>query len=107
MPELPEVQTTINDLKKEIVGRKITSVWFDTPKIIKGLKPADFKKQIKGLKIEKVSRRGKNILIYLGQKSKVRDQKFLLLIHQKMTGHLLMGKWKVNKFSSLKELKLL
>lgn len=95
MPELPEVQTVVNGLNKKIVGRKIIGVWFDTPKLIKGLKPADFEKQIKGLKIEKVSRRGKNILIYL-------SKSHLLLIHQKMTGHLMYGKWKISKVSSNK-----
>ena len=53
MPELPEVQTIVSDLNKKIIGRKITGVWFDAPKIIKKPKPADFEKQIKGLKIEK------------------------------------------------------
>ncbi|MFA5098802.1 MAG: DNA-formamidopyrimidine glycosylase [Candidatus Paceibacterota bacterium] len=100
MPELPEVQTVVNGLNKKIVGRKITGVWFDSPKIIKKLKSADFEKQIKGLKIEKVSRRGKNILIYLTTNNKLQTQKYLLLIHQKMTGHLMIGKWKIHKVSS-------
>lgn len=34
MPELPEVQIIVEDLKKKIVGRRITGVWFDAPKII-------------------------------------------------------------------------
>ncbi len=95
MPELPEVQTVVNGLNKKITGRKITGVWFDFPKNIKKPKPADFEKQIKGLKIEKISRRGKNILIYL-------SQNYLLLIHQKMTGHLLYGKWRIKRVSSFK-----
>ena len=99
MPELPEVQTVVNDLNKKVIGRKITGVWFDWPKMIKD--PLDqsktrvahkhvaaFEKFLKGEKIIKVKRRAKNILIYLtGDK--------LLLIHQKMTGHMLVGKWKV------------
>jgi len=48
----------------------------------------EFKKEIKGKKIQKILRRGKNILIDLsGGKT--------LLIHQKLTGHLLYGKWKM------------
>jgi len=85
MPELPEVQTIVNDLNKKIVGRKITDVWFDWPKMIKSPR---FKGLIKGKKILSVKRRGKNILIYL-------SGGLLLLIHQKMTGHMLVGKWKV------------
>ncbi len=99
MPELPEVQTIVDDLNKKVVGRKITGAWFDWPKMIKD--PMDqsrtkvahkhvaaFEKFIKGEKITEVKRRAKNILIYLsGDK--------LLLIHQKMTGHMLVGKWRV------------
>jgi len=40
MPELPEVETIVRDLKKEILGRKIEDVWSDTQKIIK--KPENF-----------------------------------------------------------------
>jgi len=88
MPELPEVETTVKDLWKKILSRKIEDVWTDFPRMIK--RPKDFKdfvKDIKRRKIENIRRRGKNILIYLsGNKT--------LLIHQKLTGHLLLGKWK-------------
>ena len=99
MPELPEVQTIVNDSNKKILGRKIVGVWLNTLKIIKKPKAADLEKQIKGLRIKAVKRRGKNILIYLEkcQMLNVGCQTFLLLIHQKLTGHLLMGKWKIEK----------
>lgn len=96
MPELPEVQTTVDDLNKKITGRKITGIWFDAPKLIKKPKAQNLETQIKGLKIIGVKRRGKNILIYLSQKLKVKDQ-MLLLVHQKMTGHLLYGRWEIIK----------
>lgn len=87
MPELPEVETIVKDLNKNILGRKIEDVWSDALKLIK--KPKSFQsflEEIKGRKIKNVKRRGKNILIFLsGNKT--------LLIHQKMTGHLLLGKW--------------
>lgn len=88
MPELPEVETIVRDLKKKIIGRKIKSVWFDAPKLIKKPKPAVFGKEIQGLKIENIKRRAKNILIYFSNNK-------LLLVHQKMTGHLLYGQWRV------------
>jgi formamidopyrimidine-DNA glycosylase len=112
MPELPEVQTTVNNLNKKILNRKITGVWFDNPKMISIILGADkrgiirgttrkqkefkrlFEKQIKKLEIKEIKRRGKNILIYLNPKSKILNPK-LLLIHQKLTGHLLIGKWKL------------
>ncbi|MBI3088997.1 MAG: bifunctional DNA-formamidopyrimidine glycosylase/DNA-(apurinic or apyrimidinic site) lyase [Candidatus Colwellbacteria bacterium] len=106
MPEAPEVQTIVSDLNRKIIGRKIVDVWTDWPKMIKtGAKV--FEKGIKGAKIQKVRRRGKNILIYLTKKPRTKNQKlitndYLLLIHQKMTGHLLVGKWEVKKVSSMK-----
>lgn len=87
MPELPEVETTIRDLRKKVLGRKIENVWTDWKKIVK--KPKDFtkfKKEIKRKRIKEIKRRGKNILFKLsGDKT--------LLVHQKLTGHLLFGKW--------------
>ena len=86
MPELPEVETTIRDLSPQITGRKIIDAWTDTPKLIKNLSFNEFKKLIKNKKILKLERRGKNILIFL-------SDNYLLLIHQKLTGHLLYGIW--------------
>ncbi len=102
MPELPEVQTIVDDLNKKIIGRRITDVWFDTPKIIKKPKPAELEKQIKGLKIVDVRRKGKNILVYLTNNKQPTTNDFLLLIHQKLTGHLLYGKWQIKKVSGIK-----
>jgi formamidopyrimidine-DNA glycosylase len=90
MPELPEVETTIRGLRKKIVGRKIQSVWTNTPNIIRKGSFKKFEKNIKNLKILDIKRRAKNILIYL-------SNNYLLLIHQKMTGHLLYGKWRIEK----------
>lgn len=95
MPELPEVQTIVEDLKKKIIARKIIGVWLDAPKIIKNKKPDELKKEIKGLKIIDIQRRGKNILINL-------TNDYLLLVHQKMTGHLLIGKWLIKRVSGRK-----
>ncbi|KKP98114.1 MAG: Formamidopyrimidine-DNA glycosylase [Parcubacteria group bacterium GW2011_GWC1_38_17] len=102
MPELPEVETISKDLNKKIPGLKIRDFWTDF-KAGKGLGkniqlPPDigkFKKEIISRKILKVYRKGKNILIDLSGGK-------LLLIHQKMTGHLLVGKWQINKVKSLK-----
>jgi formamidopyrimidine-DNA glycosylase len=88
MPELPEVQTTVNGLNKKVLNRAFIDVWTDWAKIVK--KPANFKnfkKEIKGKKIIKIWRRAKNIIFNL-------SDGYSLLIHQKMTGHLLVEKWK-------------
>lgn len=88
MPELPEVETIVRSLNKTILGRKIENGWSDWEKIVK--KPSnfeEFRRKIKGRKIKKIWRRGKNIIIELSENRS-------LLIHQKMTGHLLIGNWK-------------
>jgi formamidopyrimidine-DNA glycosylase len=91
MPELPEVETTISDLKKEVLGRKILDCLAETKKIIKKPKDFDFfRKEIKGAKIEKIWRRGKNIIFELSNKK-------IILVHLKLTGHFLVGKWEKEK----------
>jgi len=90
MPELPEVQTTVNGLKPKVLNGTFVDVWSDWKKLVK--KPKDFeqfKKEVKNKKIIKIWRRAKNIIFDL-------SGGYSLLIHQKMTGHLLVGKWKQN-----------
>src|SRR3989344_2555590 len=90
MPELPEVQTTVNGLRRVLPGQKILNVWTDlntkdkrkrdtvaNPKYFSG-----FRKKIIGKKIISVTRRAKNILINLNSGK-------IILVHMKMTGHLL------------------
>ncbi|MEK7138044.1 MAG: bifunctional DNA-formamidopyrimidine glycosylase/DNA-(apurinic or apyrimidinic site) lyase [Patescibacteria group bacterium] len=97
MPELPEVETVVRDLKKRVVGRKILDVWTDWPKYFKGMSLSQFKKHVVGKKIVGVSRRGKNILIEISdppsRKASARRGHHLILVHLKMTGHLLAGIW--------------
>jgi formamidopyrimidine-DNA glycosylase len=91
MPELPEVETTVSQLNKEVLGRKILDCIIETKKLIKKPKNIQaFKKQIKRAKIEKIWRRGKNIIFELSNKK-------FLLVHLKLTGHFLIGKWKKEK----------
>lgn len=89
MPELPEVETTAKSLRRKVLKRTFLDAWSDWEKTVK--KPADFesfKKEIRGKKILKIWRRAKNIIFDLsGGQS--------LLVHQKMTGHLLIGKWEI------------
>ena len=99
MPELPEVETTVKGLNAKVLKRAFVDVWSDWEKIIKKPKNFnEFKKDLKGKKIIKVWRRAKNIIIDL-------SDGYSLLIHQKMTGHMLAGKWKEvdNKWRPEKE----
>lgn len=100
MPELPEVTTTVNGLKKKIVGLTIRDVWTDISKkkVIEQFKNTiksesffeTFKTLITNKKILSVERRAKNILIHLSNNKTI-------LIHLKMTGHLLVGRYVYNK----------
>ncbi len=98
MPELPEVQTTTAGLDKELPYLFIKDVWTDLKSKDKRNKDSVknpkyfeyFKKEVKGKRILGATRRGKNILIRLeGRKT--------ILIHMKMTGHLLFGKYSYDK----------
>ncbi len=97
MPELPEVHTTSKILNELVRGKKITGVWTDyfSPHYNgkENIKNKDyfsqFKKEILEKKIIKVYRRAKNVLIEL-------DGYSTILIHMKMTGHLLYGEYVFN-----------
>lgn len=101
MPELPEVQTTVDGLQKTVVGFSITNVWTDLaikdqriPHYKNTLKDLNFfnyfKKETIGRKIKKAERRAKNILIHL-------ENKQTILVHMKMTGHMMFGLYEYNK----------
>jgi len=90
MPELPEVETIVRDLDREVRNKTFLDIWTDARNLIKRDTFESFKKKLIGKKILRVRRRAKNILIDL-------SEGYVLLIHQKMTGHLLLGKWKFEK----------
>ena len=83
MPELPEVETTVRELKNKVIGRKILKAWTDVEKMFK---PSflEFQKGAVGQTIKEISRRGKNIIL------KLSSGKYIL-VHQKLTGSLLYG----------------
>jgi len=82
MPELPEVQTVVNDLKSSgIIGATITGVQVFWPRTISKLSSATFRRRLKQQTLTDVGRRGKYIVIHLSGKDH-------LLIHLRMTGRL-------------------
>ncbi|SRR6266480_1262691 len=82
MPELPEVEHVVRALRRAIVGRQIVASQIKLPKLITPLKPAQFNRKIKGVRIEAINRRGKFILIEL-------DSDCILAVHLRMTGKFL------------------
>lgn len=104
MPELPEVHTTVTGLQKAITGLTITDIWSDmwsesnlAKNTIKDRSYFPYlTKYALQSKIIGVRRRAKYILIDL-------DNGFTLIIHMKMTGHLMHGVYEHNKKSNGKE----
>ena len=82
MPELPEVQTVVNDLiAAGLIGRKMTRVEVRYPRIIAEPAPARFRRRVTGKTITAIDRRGKYIILDL-------SGPIHLLVHLRMTGHL-------------------
>ncbi|MDD4804771.1 MAG: bifunctional DNA-formamidopyrimidine glycosylase/DNA-(apurinic or apyrimidinic site) lyase [Candidatus Pacebacteria bacterium] len=102
MPELPEVQTTVRILNKKIKNLSILDVWTDyNSKFYKGKDNIKnpkyfetFKKEILNKKFLSVERKAKNVLLNVsGGKT--------ILVHMKMTGKLLYGKYEFKDLSSV------
>ena len=85
MPELPEVETIKNELKKTVCGKKILRVEILNPKVIRQPSPGEFKKALENLKVKDIFRRGKLLVAELS------DGRFLT-VHLKLTGQLVFQK---------------
>lgn len=83
MPELPEVETTVRDLRPHLVGRTIVGATVRWKRTIAVPSATQFVKQIRDNKITALTRRGKHLVFHLRSKSKERKY---LLIHLRMTG---------------------
>jgi formamidopyrimidine-DNA glycosylase len=81
VPELPEVETIVADLRPHLVGRTIVRCELSFPTIVRHPEPEDFIDEITGMRIESVGRRGKYILVHL-------TGEVVLVVHLGMTGQL-------------------
>jgi formamidopyrimidine-DNA glycosylase len=79
MPELPEVETIVRDLRQEIAGRTIKRVKFLNKDVWRRESPP--RARMVGASIESLERRGKNILIHLSNGQ-------TMIVHLMMTGRL-------------------
>ena len=79
MPELPEVQTIVNGLKKKIMNKKIISLFEQRKGTIQNFIKGDL---CEFGSVISVSRRGKYIIIQTSEKIKI-------IIHLRMTGKLI------------------
>lgn len=110
MPELPEVQTIVNDLiEAGLLHARIISVKVDWSRSIAGLSPQEFMRRLKGSRIENIRRRAKYIIFDLGENNGA------LLVHLRMSGRLRLAHASENRdkhehvsiaFSESRELRL-
>jgi formamidopyrimidine-DNA glycosylase len=82
MPELPEVETTVNDLRPVMVGKRIENVDVLAAATIETPSPEEFRKGLIGRKVVSINRRGKHLIFEL-------DNHTYLIVHMRMTGSLL------------------
>ena len=93
MPELPEVQTLVDDLiAAGLVGQTFTAARVYWPRSVATPTASAFSRQLRGKTIESIRRRGKFLVLSL-------VPRFHLLIHLRMSGrlHLLAAKTKRSK----------
>ena len=82
MPELPEVETIVRDLRASgVPGAGIADVRVFWPRTVAGCSARSFTARLRGVRIESVSRRGKYIVLGLSGGA-------WLLVHLRMTGQL-------------------
>src|SRR5947209_18345858 len=86
MPELPEVETVVRDLRPQLSGRRIVDVELGRDpaalaRVIRYPAPRAFGRRLRGQTIAAVERRGKYIVMPLGQNGG------RFIVHLSMTGH--------------------
>ncbi len=92
MPELPEVETIVNELcSSQLVGAKILEAKVFWPRTIDTLSIQEFCNQLHNQIILKISRRGKFIVFTLSH--------YTLLIHLRMTGKFILTNMDQNSSS--------
>jgi len=82
MPELPEVQTIVDELRLQLLGRAFTGLETDWAPALATVPLPQFRARLVGQRILEVRRRGKYLLFPLSSGD-------MLLIHLMMGGHLL------------------
>jgi formamidopyrimidine-DNA glycosylase len=81
VPELPEVETIVSDLRPHLAGRTIVRCELGFPAIVRHPEPEVFIDSVAGMRIAGLRRRGKYILIDL-------ENDLVLVVHLGMTGQL-------------------
>ena len=96
MPELPEVETIVRDLRPQLVGRRIESLQLTRDpairaRLVRHPSPALFVRRLRGRTITSVQRRGKYIVMPLDSRGPNHNGAAApdrVIVHLGMTGHL-------------------
>jgi formamidopyrimidine-DNA glycosylase len=83
LPELPEVETIVNDLRPRIEGRRFTGVSIDCPEMVHLTSVNELRRRLPGQVIKEIARRGKYLIFRLVSGE-------ALILHLRMTGSLLL-----------------
>lgn len=83
MPELPEVETIVNDLRPSIEGRRFTGVSIYCPEMVHHTSVSELRHRLVSQTIKEIARRGKYLIFRLASGE-------ALIIHLRMTGSLLL-----------------
>ncbi len=83
MPELPEVETIVRDLRKKICGLDIVSLKIHDGRVVRQSTEKEFSRKLIGQEIKNISRRGKAIIIELT------EAKSYFVVQLMMTGQLI------------------
>jgi len=81
MPELPEVETMVRDLRPRVVGRRFDRVRLSHDDILSGITKPALLKRLKGATVHSVTRRAKHAVLDLGGRR--------LVVQPGMTGNLI------------------
>jgi formamidopyrimidine-DNA glycosylase len=83
MPELPEVETIVNDLRPMLEGHRFTGVSIDCPEMVHLTSINELRRRLSGQVVKEIARRGKYLIFRLGSGE-------ALILHLRMTGSLLL-----------------
>jgi formamidopyrimidine-DNA glycosylase len=81
MPELPEVETIVRDIRPALVGRRIGRISLSHDDILRGVTRRRLVRQLSGASVHAVSRRAKHAVLDLGE--------LRLVVQPGMTGSLI------------------
>jgi formamidopyrimidine-DNA glycosylase len=89
MPELPEVETIVRDIRPALLGRTIRRASLSHDDVLRGVSKRRLLRELSGARIREVSRRAKHAVIDLGERRLVVQPGMTgsLVVHQRPLDH--------------------